>query len=301
MSGWSELSESFAAAIEKAGPSVVRVDGRRRHSATGIVWSPGVVVTTNNALSQKEGNLVDLGDGVERPTAAVGHDPTTDLAVLRVEGGGGVPATFDDGADVKVGHLVLKLGRPGKSVRATAGIISARGSEPWRARGGTRIAYYLESDAEHLSGFSGGPLIRESGAIVGLNTRGLIRETSVTLPTATVRKVVEEILAHGRVRRSHLGVSTQPVRIPEALAQQLGGEVGLLISAVEPGGPAAAAGILQGDILVNLGGPEVSTLDNLQGFLADDHSGEVVPARIIRSGAVRDLNVTLAARSPGRA
>ncbi len=297
MSSLLGLSEEIAKIVEQLGPGIVRVDGGRRQSASGLVWAPGVVVTSNHALAYKEGNSVDFGDGELRPAVAVGHDPSTDLAVLRVAGAPAAAATaFDDGEKLKVGALALKLGRPGKTVRATLGVVSALGTEPWRLPGGTQVARYLESDAGHQPGFSGGALVSAEGKIVGLTTTGLLRGKSLAVPTPTVRKVVEQLLAHGRVRRGYLGVSSQPVRLPDALAQQLGGEIGLLVHAVEDGGPAARAGLVLGDTLVGLGGPAVATLEDLENFLADDHVGEAVHARIVRGGQVVDIQITIGER-----
>jgi S1-C subfamily serine protease len=299
MAGLLEFSNQISQVVETLSPSVVRVDGGRQQSSTGVVWAGGVVIAANHALAYKDGNSVDFGDGVDRPAVALGHDPSTDLAVLRVDGALGTAAPFADSADsLKVGQLVLKLGRPGKTVRASLGIISALGPGSWRRQGGTAIERYLEADAAHQPGFSGGPLVSADGKVLGITTTGLLRGHSLTVPAATVRKVVEQIVSHGQVRRAYLGISSRAVRLPDALAKQLGGEIGLLIHAVEPGGPADRAGIQMGDTLVGLGKPEdhVEDLADLENFLADDHVDQVVPAKIVRGGQVLELNVTIGLR-----
>jgi len=122
----SNLSNSLAELVTAAGPSVARVEGRSRFPATGVVWSSeGVIVTSHHVLESDEGLQVGLGDGQSVPASLVGRDPSTDLAVLRTSARGLAAPAWANGDDLKVGHLVLALGRPGKSVRATLGIVSA--------------------------------------------------------------------------------------------------------------------------------------------------------------------------------
>jgi S1-C subfamily serine protease len=145
-------------------------------------------------------------------------------------------------------------------------------------------------------GFSGGPLLNAAGEVVGMNTSGLLREASLTVPVPTLRRVVEMLLAHGRVRRGFLGVSTQPVRLPAALAESLGQETGLLLTAVEPAGPAEQGGLLLGDTLVGLDGQPVRQHDDLLALIASDRIGATVPGRIIRGGQVQELQVRIGER-----
>ena len=291
-----ELSESLASLVESVGKSVVRVTGRHRAASSGVVWEPGLVVTTHHGLEADVALSVDLGDGLERPATHLGSDPGTDLALLRIDPGQGSPARFDEGAGLKVGYLVLKLGRPGKTVRATAGIVSALGRNSWRTRSGSEISSYLETDAAPSPGFSGGPLLGLEGGVLGINTSGLLRGVSLTVPTATVRQVVASLLAHGRIRRGYLGVSSQPVHLPGDVQQATGEEVGLLILAVEPGGPADKAGLVFGDTVLRLGGDEVKDFGDLQAFLREDHVGQTVPLKILRSAVVKDLSITIGQR-----
>ena len=290
-----ELSETFAAIVESAGASVVRVEGRRRPSS-GVVWADGVVVAASHALLGDEGFTVGLGDGADLPATLAGRDPGTDLAVLKIEPGKGSPAALGDLTGVKVGHLVLMLARPGNTVRATSGIVSALGREPWRTRHGTEIERYLEADAPHQPGFSGGPLVGLDGRVLGINTTGLVRGVSLTVPAATVGKAVEHLLAHGKVRRGWLGLSMQPMHLPEEVRRSTGEEVGLLVLSVAPGGPAEKAGIGYGDTLLRLGPDTVRDLSDLQAFLRDDHVGEAVPVKVLSGGKVKDLTLTIGER-----
>jgi S1-C subfamily serine protease len=286
-----EFSEGLARAVETAGSGVVRVEGGRRRPASGVVWAPGVVVTVDHAVGDGSDLKVDFGDGVARPATVAGRDASRDLAVLKAEGG--VPLQWAELEGAKVGHLVLALGRPGKTVRATSGIISALSAGPWNVPGGAEVDRYLESDAPHSPGFSGGPLIDLDGRALGLNTSGLVRGLSIAIPFATVKKVVEQLLARGAVDRGYLGLSSQPVRLPEAVRTQTGEEVGLLVLGVEKDGPADKAGIVYGDTVLRLGPDHLRELGDLQAFLRAGHVGETVPVKLLRSGQVVDVSLTL--------
>jgi S1-C subfamily serine protease len=142
-------------------------------------------------------------------------------------------------------------------------------------------------------GFSGGPLVDASGSVVGVNTSGLLRGVSLTVPTATVARVVEELLAHGRVKRGYLGIGIQPVRLPADLAQQLGQETGLLLNQVREGSPAEKGGLMLGDTIVALDGEPVPHPDALQAVLSANRVGASLQARIIRAGQVQELRVVV--------
>lgn len=288
-----ELSEALSAVVEAVGRSVVRVEGGRRQSTSGLVISPNRVVTVSRGLFRDDA-IVGL-EGVEFKAKVKGRDLSTDLALLEIDGTL-PPVTLDDGLNAKVGQLVLKLARPGQTVRATSGIVSAHGKKPFRAMRGGTIDRYLESDAPHHPGFSGGPLIGVDGAILGLTSTGLMRGESLTIPGSTVKRVVAQLEAHGQVRRSYLGVEMQPVRLPDDVRQTTGEEVGLIIMKVEKDGPADSAGIKYGDTLLHLGDDTVKTLEDLTSYLRADHVGQQVPATLWRQGKVETVQVTLAAR-----
>lgn len=288
-----ELSEALASVVEAVGSSVVRVEGGRRQSTSGLVISPNRVVTVARGLFRDE---VTIGvEGSELKAKVKGRDLATDLALLEFEGALPV-ATLDDGLKVKVGQLVLKLARPGQTVRATSGIISTAGKTPWKTMSGGTVDRYLESDAPHHPGFSGGPLVGVDGTVFGLTSTGLLRGASLTVPGSTVKRVVAQLEAHGQVRRSYLGVEMQPVKLPDDVRQTTGEEVGLIIMKVEKDGPADSAGIRYGDTLLHLGDDTVKTLEDLTAYLRSDHVGQQVPATLWRQGKVETVQVTLAAR-----
>lgn len=287
------LSDALAATVEATGPAVVRVEGRRRLPATGIVWSAdGIIVTAHHVVQRDENMGVGLPNGQAVPATLVGRDPTTDLAVLRAQTEGLTPPAWADLESLQVGHLVLALGRPGRSIQATLGIVSALG-DSWRTPAGGRLDRYLQTDLVMYPGFSGGPLVDAAGQVLGLNTSALLRGISLAVPVSTLRQVIETLLAHGRVRRGYLGVGAQPVRLPAALKQQLGQETGVLLVSVEPESPAEQGGLLLGDTIVSLDGQPVRHMDDLLALLSGDQVGAAVRVRIVRSGQVQELTVVI--------
>jgi S1-C subfamily serine protease len=286
-----QISREMAAAVAAASPGVVRVEARRRLPASGVVWSAdGLIVTAHHVVEQEENIGVGLGDGRTAPAKLVGRDPTTDLALLRAEATGLAPPAWAGPESLRVGHLALALGRPGKTVQGTLGVVSALG-EGWRTPMGGRVDRYLQTDAAMYPGFSGGPLIDAEGRVIGINTSALLPNRGLTVPTPTVRRVVETLLAHGAVRRGYLGVGAQPARLPPALAQQLGQETGLLVVSVQQGSPAEATGVLLGDTIVAVDGQPVRHLDELLALLDGDQIGKAVQVRFVRGGQLRELKV----------
>lgn len=201
-----EISNDLADTVERSGSSIVRVSARRRIGASGIIWSQdGLVVTAHHAVERDDNITVGLPDGQEVSASLVGRDPTTDLALVRASASGLATPAWADMDSLRVGHLVLAVGRPGRTTRATLGIVSALG-DSWRTPTGGRIDRYLQTDVVMYPGFSGGPLVDVSGSVAGLNTTALLRGISLTVPASTVRAVVDTLLAHGRIRRAYLGV-----------------------------------------------------------------------------------------------
>ncbi len=290
----SELSQVLSQVVESTGKSVVRIQGRRR-PFSGIAWSATEVVTVHHALQHVEGEVVVGVEGAEYQARIKGSDPSTDIALLEIDGALS-PATFDDGAGLKVGNLVLRLGRPGQSVRATSGIIGTQGKTPWRTHRGGEVDRYLESDAAHQPGFSGGALAGLDGKVLGMTTTGLLRGTSLTLPSLTLKRVVAQLQQYGRVRQSYLGLSMQPLVLADDVKQITGEEVGLVVIAIEKGGPADLAGLTYGDIVLHLGDATVKTVEDLFAFLRGDHVGQAVPVKFFRQGKVATVQVTLGAR-----
>jgi S1-C subfamily serine protease len=293
----SNLSEALAEIADRGGRGVVRVEARRRLPASGIVWSAdGLVVTAHHIVRRDDNIHVGLPDGRTVSATLVGRDPSTDLALLRAEATDLTPAAWAAPDELRVGHIVLALGRPGRTVQATLGIVSALGDE-WRTPAGGKLDRYLQTDVVMYPGFSGGPLVDAAGHVLGLNTSALLRGVSLTVPAPTVGRVVEALQAHGRMRRGFLGVGAQAVRLPEAIARQVGQETGLLLVSVNPGGPAEEAGLLLGDTIVSLDDHPVRQMDDLLALLSAERVGVTTSVRFVRGGQVQERSVVIGERA----
>lgn len=296
MSTLSTLSNEMAALVEAAGKSIVRVEARQRMPASGIVYSAdGIIVTSNHGVEIEEGIKIGLPNGETATAKLVGRDPGTDLAILRTDASSLTPAEWIDAGEMHVGNLVLALGRPGRTVQATLGVVSALGGS-WSTGGGSEIDRYMQTDVVMYPGFSGGPLVEAGGKFAGLNTSALGRGVSLTVPSATIKRVVDQVVAHGSVRRGYLGIGIQPVRLADNVQQTVGQETGLIVMSVESDGPAGQAGLSQGDVLVTLDGDAIRQLDDLQAALRSDRVGKSVVARIVRAGSVQDVNVVVGSK-----
>lgn len=289
------LSNALAETVATAGRGIVCVEARRRLPATGIVWSAdGVIVTAHHVVERDDNIHIGLPNGERVAAALVGRDPSSDVAVLRTDSTGLTALKSAAQDALRVGHLVLALGRPGKDVLATHGIVSALG-DPWRS-GATEVDRYLQTDVVMYPGFSGGALVSVTGELLGMNTSAM-RDTSLAIPTTTLARVVDTLLKHGKVRQGYLGIGAQPVKLPSALRDQLGQETGLLIASVEADSPADRAGLLLGDTLVGLDGKTVRHMDDLAGLLSGDRVGKAFTAKIVRGGQIQELDITVGERS----
>ncbi len=290
------LSGGLADVVDCASKAVVRVEGRRRLAATGIVWSEdGLILTANHVVKRESGLIVGLASGEQKPAEVVGMDPTTDLAVLRVKSNfDGIPAWVADD-DLRVGHIVLALGRPGASIQATLGVVSALGSH-WRTPAGGELTHYLQTDVVMYPGFSGGPLVSAAGDFIGLNTSALVRGVSLTVSTSSLKSIAQELIDHGQVRRGYLGINLQIVRLPDGISAELGQKTGLLIAGIEGDSPASQSDLFQGDILISAGDAQLRHMDDLFIQLNGDRIGTQLPLTIVRAGEVKKVEVRVGTR-----
>lgn len=289
------LSDSLASAAKQAGKSLVRIDSGSRWGATGSVWSGEAIVTASHVLRDERSVQVHLPDGRAVAAEVAGRDEATDVAVLRVEpgaieaGGGGVPEWIGL-EDAAVGTLVLALARPGRTVRAALGVIGALG-EAWPTALGGTVERYVEPDIAARAGFSGGLLVNANGQALGMNTAPGRRAPLLTLPAVTLRRIVPDLLKRGRVPRAYLGIGAYPVRV--AAGGQAAGQSALIVVSVEPAGPAAQAGVLQGDLLLTLDGQATASLAALKNLLEAGSAGRTVRLGLVRAGQARELEVSL--------
>jgi S1-C subfamily serine protease len=291
-----QFSESLAGVVDKAAAGVVRINGRRRRvPSSGVLWSEGAIVTAHHVMEWDEDIEIGLPDGSTATAAVVGRDPATDLAALRFSGTASDAAEWVDSGEVKTGHLVMSVSRPGSRIRPSLGIVGAVGGA-WRTPMGGRIDADLQTDLGIHHGFSGSALVDMRGRVLGVNTAGIYRATAVVIPTATVRRVVEALLAHGTVRRGYLGIVTQPVRLPAAVAEKIGQETALLVTSVQPGSPADQAGLVLGDAIVAFEGTPLRHPGELLPLLEEERIGKEATLRVLRAGEVQEIRVTVGVR-----
>lgn len=290
-----ELSNAMAAAAEKAGGSTVMVSARRRMPASGIAYSADLILTADHVVEREEGITVTLADGTEIPATLVGRDPGTDLALLRLQRADAKPAKTSEGA--KIGQLALALGRPSTAgIEASLGVVSAISGPARTPRG--MLDSYVRTDSTPFPGFSGGPLVDAEGRVIGLNTSGFGRGSSITIPAALAWKVAEQLAKHGSIKRGYLGIRSQAVEVSDVGQKALKREqaAGLLVMSVEKKSPAESSGLMVGDILVGIDGHPVSDHDALFARLSGDVVGKSIPVEILRGGQLQSLQVKIGTR-----
>jgi S1-C subfamily serine protease len=296
------FSEGLAAAVARVSPAIVAVDARPGVATSGVLWRDGVIVSTNHTVRRDEEITITLADGRELAAKIAGRDPSTDLAVLRVESDQALAvdsiATANDDK-LKVGNLTIAVGRVHKErgVTASLGIISVLGDK-WRTWRGGEIDRLIRPDVSIFIGFSGGALVDVEGKVIGINTTGLARGAGLTIPASTINHVVDTLLEHGRIARPYLGVSMQPAALPDELRSKfnLPHETALLILSVEAEAPAGRAGMTLGDVLLSLDGAPLVDTDDVQAVLIRSQIGQTIGATILRGGELRELTLSLGER-----
>ena len=293
---------------EQGGPGSRGRQGRsqpreflQRGLGSGVVvdGANGYVLTNYHVVVGADQTQVVLHDGATLNVEWVRSDPMTDLAVLKVKGGGLVDAPLGDSEAMQVGDLVLAIGSPeGLPQTVTAGIISARGRTTQR---GNAYESFLQSDAAINHGNSGGPLVNMKGEVIGINS-AIISESGgnegigFAIPSNMVKTVMAQLIEKGKVTRGYLGVSIQGV--DEKLAKSFGlpSTRGVLISGVAPGGPAEKAGIKAGDFIVTIAGKAVENPNELRNLVADQTVGKSVAVEFYREGKKQSASVTIDAQ-----
>ena len=292
MDGLLTLSNDLAAAVERAGQVVFGVNARTRLGSTGVHWRSGLIVTANHTVRVDEDITVTRPDGRAIAATVAGRDPAIDIAVLKVDAPDVAVADLGESNAVRVGHLVLAVGR---GPCASWGVVSAigEGRGP-RSAGGALFSL----DLTLYPGFSGGPLVNAQGQVIGVNSSGMSRQLQLAIPSAAVTRVVDELVRRGRLARPYLGVGTQPVSLPEALRQRFNLEqpTAVIVVAVQPSSPAASAGLLMGDVIVSLGGTSITDPGDLASVLRPDHVGEEMTVSVLRGGEPRDIRITVGER-----
>ncbi|HET9955812.1 MAG TPA: trypsin-like peptidase domain-containing protein [Polyangiaceae bacterium] len=280
------LSDQLSALAQKAESSLVRVEGRRGSVSSGVAVGPGLVLTAAHGLGDAERVTVSWGERTESAERLY-VQPEADLALLRLEAQLPTLAPAEV-ASLRVGELVLAVGRPGDGVSARLGVIAALG-EAWRLPGGLRLERYIETDIGAAPGFAGGAILRANGEWVGLINSHASRTSLVALPAPSVLRFVEALRSAGGQHRPRLGVSVQGVKLPSEWVQRFGRECGLLVMSVLPGSPAARAGVLLGDVLLAAGSAPLACATELECALFEAAGEREQAFEVLRGGELRKL------------
>ncbi len=259
-----------------------------------IISADGYIVTNNHVVEKADRVTVALDDGRELKARVVGRDPSTDLAVVKVDAKDLPAITFTDSAKVEVGDRVLAIGNPfGIGETVTAGIVSAKGRRP-----GLGLAYedFIQTDAAINPGNSGGALVDVDGRLIGINTAILSRSggfqgVGLAIPSDMVRSISGNLVQHGKVVRGYLGVNVQNVSPMLAESFGLGERKGALIADVAPGSPAAKAGLKDGDIVLSVDGKPVTDATQLSLSVSSRAPGTSFVLDVLRDGKPETIKV----------
>jgi S1-C subfamily serine protease len=290
-------SRAVSSVAETLLPSVASLTVRSRRgdgAGSAVVFTAdGLTLTSAHVVAGVEDGLAEFTSGEESRFDVVGADPLADLAVLRLREPGTPPATLGDADGLRIGQLVIAVGNPlGLAGSVTAGVVSALGrSLPVRtARRIRLIDDVIQTDAALNPGNSGGALADSHGRVVGINTAVAGIGLGLAVPiNSTTRRIIAELVSTGRVRRAYLGIAGTPVPLSPALATRLGQRRGLRLVEVAPGGPAAAAGLFLGDVLVTAGGRPVQGVQDVQRLMLGSSIGSRLSITALRRGAFVDV------------
>ena len=300
-------SQAVVGAAEKVSPSVVNIEalrglrsgvrmGSRLGSGSGFVFTPdGFILTNSHVVHEATGIEVTLSDGRHLLADLIGDDPETDLAVIRIHASGLPHAALGDSRRLRVGQLVVAIGNPyGFQCTVTAGVVSALGRS-FRTGTGRLIDQIIQTDASLNPGNSGGPLVDSRGEVIGVNTAVILPAQGLcfAIPSSTAAFVAARLIRDGRIRRGYIGVGGQQVPLPQGLVRfhRLPVDSGVLVIAVEPGSPAARAGVREGDIMIGFGGRPIAGIDDLHRTLTEPQIGVRSSLAILRDSQPLVLNI----------
>lgn len=308
-----DYSRAVTRAVDIVAPSVVSIEvskkdsGRRGRSesaaaaGSGFVFAAdGLILTNSHVVEGTSKVQVALPDGRDYGADVVGQDPDTDVAVLRITAPDLVPVAFGDSRALRAGQLVVAIGNPyGFHHTVTAGVVSALGRS-LRSRSGRLIDQVIQTDAALNPGNSGGPLVTSDGCVVGVNTAIIAggQGLSFAVPISAVVAVLPALLRDGRVRRGYLGIAGQNVPLLRRVTRfhRLGQVSAVLIISLEPDGPALAAGLRDGDLIVSLDDEVVGGLDDLHRLLTESRIGKKVRVGVLRGANRQEIEVPVKER-----
>jgi len=306
-------SRAVTGAVERVNPSVVNIEvtqnvhqtaGRtrsgeereRRGGGSGFVFTPdGLILTNSHVVHDAKRMEVTFADGRRMPATAIGDDPASDLAVIRVNEPGLSAAALGDSQQLRVGQVVIAIGNPyGFQSTVTAGVVSALGRS-LRSYSGRLIDDVIQTDAALNPGNSGGPLVDSAGRVVGVNTATILPAQGICFAIGinTAKFVASRLLRDGRIRRSFIGVSGQTVPIHRRIVRfyDLPKESAALVLSVEENSPAKRAGLRDGDVIVALEGRAVAGVDDLHRLLTDVRMGVSCSLTVLRRTDKLEMNI----------
>ncbi|HVR64976.1 MAG TPA: trypsin-like peptidase domain-containing protein [Polyangia bacterium] len=300
------FSKTVVSVAEEVSPSVVKVDvqgppppaGRRRQtgprqpdeatgSGSGFVFTPdGFVMTNSHVVNQARKIDVSLPDGRRFPAHLVGEDPDTDIAVLRIYAPELTAVSFGDSSRLRVGQIAIAIGNPyGFDATVTAGVVSALGRS-LRTKNGRLVDDVVQTDAALNPGNSGGPLVDARGRVIGVNTAMIMPAQGLCFAIAinTASFVMGRLIRDGHIRRAYIGLAGQNVPLHRRVMRyhELATESGVFVVSLEPNGPAAAAGVREGDLIVKFGDTAIAGIDDLHKLLTEERAGQAAELTVIR-------------------
>jgi S1-C subfamily serine protease len=279
-----DFSTEIARIVAGAAGWVAAVHSHRSRSS-GFIWRPGLIVTADEALAEEGEIAVTLLDGQTVPAKLVGRDPSTDIALLRIDRTDLAPAPL--GADdIATGALAVLVGAEEGGPTAALGVVSRSGG-PWRSLRGGEIDARLELDVTLRRAAEGGLALDATGRAFGMTVFGP-RRRALVIPSATIERVAPRLESHGRIARGYLGLGLHPVAV--------NGGVGAMVVSVDADGPGAAAGVRQGDVIVAWNGEPVRHLRSLLRALGPDSVGRTVTLGLRRAGEPAEVALTIAER-----
>ena len=281
-----DLSTALATLVASTAPSVTAVQSHRSRSS-GFVWRPGLIVTADEALSEDGEFAVTLSGGDTVPAQLVGRDPTTDVALLRVDRSDLRPVLLE-AAPVPVGALAIAMGAEDGTPTAALGVVS-RSAGPWRSLRGGEIDARIELDLRLRRSAEGGLAFEAAGRAIGMTVFGPRRKRVLVIPSATIVRVAAKLESHGRIPRGYLGLGLRLVALE-------GGGSGAMVMNVDPRGPGATAGVYQGDIVINWNGEPIRHVQSVLRALGPDSIGQTVTMGLRRAGETKQVSLTIAER-----
>lgn len=290
------FSGQLAALVDRVAAGVVAVHGRDGAAASGLLWRQGVVVTAEEALGHDEDHAVTLPNARRVAATLAGRDPSTDIAVLRFEDDAAVPPRIDRADAARAGEIAIAVGRREEGPVASLGIIALAGG-PWRSLRGGKIDQRIHADLRLDGRAEGGALVDAAGKLIGM-TVFAPRRRVLAIPTSTIERVVEQLLARGRIARGYLGAGLRPVRLDAGVMRSLSlaHDRAAIIVSVDDSGPARRAGLMLGDMVTSWNGEPIRGVRDVIVHLGSDSVGETVKLALIRAGAAASATITIGER-----